>query len=56
MLVGSRWQVLLIGKKQTSTLIPLLFTPTIYNIIEERGAGEKVIADELVAEGMPEPL
>ena len=43
-----------IGGMLTSTLITLLFIPTIYTIIEERG--EKEPATEPLAEGMPEPL
>lgn len=45
-----------IGGMITSTLITLLFIPTIYTIIEERGEHEKVKADDSIAEGMPEPL
>ena len=45
-----------IGGMVTSTLITLLFIPTIYTIIEERGHRAKVKADEPIAEGMPEPL
>ncbi|MDX2044731.1 MAG: efflux RND transporter permease subunit [Acidobacteriota bacterium] len=45
-----------IGGMLTSTLITLLFVPTIYTIIEERGAREKVKSDDPIAEGMPEPL
>lgn len=45
-----------IGGMITSTLITLLFIPTIYTMIEERGAREKVKSDEPIAEGMPEPL
>ncbi len=45
-----------IGGMVTSTLITLLFIPTIYTIIEERGSREKVKADKPIAEGMPEPL
>jgi HAE1 family hydrophobic/amphiphilic exporter-1 len=45
-----------IGGMITSTLITLLFIPTIYTMIEERGAHEKVKSDEPIAEGMPEPL
>jgi HAE1 family hydrophobic/amphiphilic exporter-1 len=43
-----------IGGLVTSTLITLLFIPTIYTIIEERGLREK--ATEVEVEGMPEPL
>ncbi len=45
-----------IGGMITSTLITLLFIPTIYTMIEERGSHEKVKSDEPIAEGMPEPL
>jgi hydrophobic/amphiphilic exporter-1 (mainly G- bacteria), HAE1 family len=43
-----------IGGMLTSTLITLLFIPTIYTIIEERG--EKEPATEPIVEGIPEPL
>jgi HAE1 family hydrophobic/amphiphilic exporter-1 len=45
-----------IGGLTTSTLITLLFIPTIYTMIEERGQRETVPAREVEAEGMPEPL
>jgi HAE1 family hydrophobic/amphiphilic exporter-1 len=45
-----------IGGLTTSTLITLLFIPTIYTMIEERGLREKVPAREVEIEGMPEPL
>ena len=44
------------GGMMTSTPLTLLFIPTIYTIIEERGLREKVKADEPIAEGIPEPL
>jgi hydrophobic/amphiphilic exporter-1 (mainly G- bacteria), HAE1 family len=43
-----------IGGLTTSTLITLLFIPTIYTMIEERGLHEK--ATEVEAEGSPQPL
>jgi HAE1 family hydrophobic/amphiphilic exporter-1 len=43
-----------IGGLTTSTLITLLFIPTIYTMIEERGLREK--APEVEAEGVPQPL
>lgn len=43
-----------IGGLTTSTLITLLFIPTIYTMIEERGLREK--ATEVEAEGSPQPL
>jgi HAE1 family hydrophobic/amphiphilic exporter-1 len=43
-----------IGGLTTSTLITLLFIPTIYTIIEERGHRKE--ATEVEAEGMPQPL
>ena len=43
-----------IGGLTTSTLITLLFIPTIYTMIEERGLHEK--ATEIEAEGSPQPL
>ena len=45
-----------IGGMVTSTLITLLFIPTIYTIIEERGSREKAKETEPIAEGLPEPL
>jgi hydrophobic/amphiphilic exporter-1 (mainly G- bacteria), HAE1 family len=45
-----------IGGMLTSTLITLLFIPTIYTMIEERGLREKAPARDLEAEGAPEPL
>ena len=45
-----------IGGMLTSTLITLLFIPTIYTMIEERGLREKSPARELEGEGAPEPL
>lgn len=45
-----------IGGLTTSTLITLLFIPTIYTMIEERGLREKAPAREIEAEGAPEPL
>jgi HAE1 family hydrophobic/amphiphilic exporter-1 len=45
-----------IGGLTTSTLITLLFIPTIYTIIEERGHREKVPAKDFEAEGAPQPL
>jgi hydrophobic/amphiphilic exporter-1 (mainly G- bacteria), HAE1 family len=45
-----------IGGMLTSTLITLLFIPTIYTMIEERGLREKVPAREIEGEGAPEPL
>lgn len=45
-----------IGGLVTSTLITLLFIPTIYTMIEERGLREKVREQEFEAEGIPEPL
>lgn len=43
-----------IGGLTTSTLITLLFIPTIYTMIEERGLREKVT--EVETEGSPQPL
>lgn len=43
-----------IGGLTTSTLITLIFIPTIYTIIEERGTRKE--ATEVEAEGVPEPL
>lgn len=43
-----------IGGLTTSTLITLLFIPTIYTMLEERGLHEK--ATEIEAEGSPQPL
>ncbi len=43
-----------IGGLTTSTLITLLFIPTIYTIIEERG--HRKAATEIETEGMPQPL
>lgn len=43
-----------IGGLTTSTLITLLFIPTIYTMIEERGLREK--ATEVETEGSPQPL
>jgi HAE1 family hydrophobic/amphiphilic exporter-1 len=45
-----------IGGLTTSTLITLLFIPTIYTMIEERGLREKAPAREVEGEGVPEPL
>ncbi len=45
-----------IGGLTTSTLITLLFIPTIYTMIEERGLREKAPAREVELEGAPEPL
>jgi hydrophobic/amphiphilic exporter-1 (mainly G- bacteria), HAE1 family len=45
-----------IGGMLTSTLITLLFIPTIYTIIEERGQREKAPARDFEAEGVPQPL
>ncbi len=45
-----------IGGMITSTLITLLFIPTIYTMIEERGEKETVRETEPLAEGLPEPL
>ncbi len=45
-----------IGGMLTSTLITLLFIPTIYTIIEERGLREKAPAKDIEAEGAPQPL
>jgi HAE1 family hydrophobic/amphiphilic exporter-1 len=45
-----------IGGLVTSTLITLLFIPTIYTMIEERGLREKVTEEEGVTEALPEPL
>ncbi len=45
-----------IGGLTTSTLITLLFIPTIYTMIEERGMREKAPAREFEADGAPEPL
>jgi hydrophobic/amphiphilic exporter-1 (mainly G- bacteria), HAE1 family len=45
-----------IGGLVTSTLITLLFIPTIYTMIEERGLHEKASAREFETESAPEPL
>jgi HAE1 family hydrophobic/amphiphilic exporter-1 len=45
-----------IGGLMTSMLITLLFIPTIYTMIEERGLREKALAREVELEGAPEPL
>jgi HAE1 family hydrophobic/amphiphilic exporter-1 len=45
-----------IGGLATSTLITLLFIPTIYTMIEEGGLREKAPAREIAGEGAPEPL
>jgi hydrophobic/amphiphilic exporter-1 (mainly G- bacteria), HAE1 family len=45
-----------IGGMITSTLITLLFIPTIYTMIEERGLREEATEKEPLGEGMPEPL
>jgi HAE1 family hydrophobic/amphiphilic exporter-1 len=45
-----------IGGLTASTLITLLFIPTIYTMIEERGLHEKEPARDLETEGSPEPL
>jgi len=45
-----------IGGMLTSTLITLLFIPTIYTMIEERRLHEKAPAREIEGEGAPEPL
>ena len=45
-----------IGGMITSTLITLLFIPTIYTMIEERGEKERVRETEGLGQGMPEPL
>ncbi len=45
-----------IGGMLTSTLITLLFIPTIYTIIEERGLREEAPAREVEGQGAPEPL
>jgi len=45
-----------IGGLTTSTLITLLFIPTIYTMIEERGLREKAPARDVEVEGVPEPL
>ncbi len=45
-----------IGGLTTSTLITLLFIPTIYTMIEERGMRAKAPACEFEADGAPEPL
>jgi len=40
----------------TSTLITLLFIPTIYTMIEERGLREQAPVKDLGVEGAPQPL
>ncbi|HKQ89056.1 MAG TPA: efflux RND transporter permease subunit [Blastocatellia bacterium] len=45
-----------IGGMLTSTLITLLFIPTIYTMIEERGLREEAPVKDLGAEGAPQPL
>ncbi|HEX4945942.1 MAG TPA: efflux RND transporter permease subunit, partial [Blastocatellia bacterium] len=45
-----------IGGLTTSTLITLIFIPTIYTMIEERGLREEAPARDIEAEGTPEPL
>lgn len=45
-----------IGGLTTSTLITLLFIPTIYTMIEERGLREKVPVKEIEPEAVPQPL
>jgi hydrophobic/amphiphilic exporter-1 (mainly G- bacteria), HAE1 family len=45
-----------IGGMLTSTLITLLFIPTIYTMIEERGLREHAPVKDLGAEGAPQPL
>lgn len=45
-----------IGGLMTSTLITLLFIPTIYTMIEERGLGEKSKVEESEIGGVREPL
>lgn len=45
-----------IGGMITSTLITLLFIPTIYTMIEERGLREEATETEKLGEGLPEPL
>jgi hydrophobic/amphiphilic exporter-1 (mainly G- bacteria), HAE1 family len=45
-----------IGGMLTSTLITLLFIPTIYTMIEERGLREEAPAREIEGEGIPQPL
>jgi HAE1 family hydrophobic/amphiphilic exporter-1 len=45
-----------IGGMLTSTLITLLFIPTIYTMIEERGLREEAPAKDLGVEGAPQPL
>ncbi len=45
-----------IGGMITSTLITLLFIPTIYTMIEERGLREEAPAKDLGVEGAPQPL
>ncbi len=45
-----------IGGLVTSTLITLVFIPTIYTMIEERGLHEKAVEKERVKEGVAEPL
>jgi len=45
-----------IGGLVTSTLITLIFIPTIYTMIEERGLREKVTEKDRVKDGVAEPL
>jgi HAE1 family hydrophobic/amphiphilic exporter-1 len=45
-----------IGGMITSTLITLLFIPTVYTMIEERGLREEAPAKDLGVEGSPQPL
>ncbi|MGE0101600.1 MAG: efflux RND transporter permease subunit [Blastocatellales bacterium] len=45
-----------IGGLITSTLITLIFIPTIYTMIEERGLREKVTEKDRVKDGVAEPL
>jgi hydrophobic/amphiphilic exporter-1 (mainly G- bacteria), HAE1 family len=45
-----------IGGMLTSTLITLLFIPTIYTMIEERGLREEAPARDDIGEGVPQPL
>jgi len=45
-----------IGGMLTSTLITLLFIPTIYTMIEERGLREQAPVKDLGVEGAPQPL
>ena len=45
-----------IGGMLTSTLITLLFIPTIYTMIEERGLREQAPVKDLGGEGAPQPL